>query len=367
MKLIINTVGTSLLINARRYIEKVQDRKFESAEKFVEYLESDPLKATDEILEFLQRDPKTASAETNALSRLLEPYDRAVLLYSQTLDGKRCAELIQAYVNKSHRCEIEEVQGLSYAETSFVQHGLKNFVQALAKHIRDAKRAGLEPIINATGGFKAEIAYATAVGLVFKTPVCYIHEKFGDIVTLPVTPFGWDSSIFALHQDFFDWVDSEPRSNHEVQSRVAALPEEIKMLLEDGNDGTTMLSPLGEAYLSAFRLEKETSTIPILLSKKARRDWDGFDASTRSAYARVLDGLRLPNRYSRSEQKTGGGDALGYPKGKIKERVFFVEENESLYIFEFSGHYNEREYNDLCSRGMRWLEYPRDDFTRLEL
>ena len=229
----------------------------------------------------------------------------------------------------------------------------------------DAKRARLTPIINATGGFKAEIAYATTVGLVFKTPVCYIHEKFGDIVTLPVTPFGWDSSIFALHQDFFDWVDSEPRLSQEVQSRVAGLPEEVKMLLEDGSDGTTMLSPLGEAYLSAFRLEKETSIVPIWLSKKARRDWDGFDSTTREAYSRVLDGLRLPNRYSRSEQKSGGGNALGYPKGHTNERVFFAEENESLYIFEFTKH--GRDYDQFCNNGLRWLEYPRIEFTKLKI
>jgi putative CRISPR-associated protein (TIGR02619 family) len=343
MRIIINTVGTSLLGNAKRY----------------------NFYTDTEILDYLTRDPRAASAETNALDRLLEPNDRAVLLYSQTLEGQRCALLIQAHIQKTHRCEIEEVQGLSYAEKGFVQHGLKNFVQKLAKHIRGAKRSSLEPIINATGGFKAEIAYATAVGLVFKTPVCYIHEKFGDIVTLPVTPFGWDSSIFALHQEFFDWIDAEPRPSQEVQSRVAGLPEEIKMLLEEAQDNTTMLSPLGEAYLNAFQFEKETSNNEILLSKKARRDWDNFDSTTQKAYRNVLDGLRLPNRYSRSELKSGGGDALGYPKGHTNERVFFAEENNALYIFEFTKH--GRDYAQFCTNGLRWLEYPRQEFTRLEL
>jgi putative CRISPR-associated protein (TIGR02619 family) len=342
-RLILNTVGTSLSGDAKR----------------------EGLQTDTEILGFLQRDPEKASAETNALSRLLQANDRVVLLYSQTEEGKSCAELIQKHVSKTHRCDIEQVQGLSYAEKGFVQHGLKNFVQVLAKHIRDTKREGLEPIINATGGFKAEIAYATAVGLVFKTPVCYIHEKFGDIVTLPVTPFGWDASIFALHQDFFDWVDSEPRLNHDVQSRVAGLPEEIKMLLEDDRDGNTMLSPLGEAYLSAFRLEQETSTIPILLSRKAKRDWERFDATTKAAYVRVLDGVRLPNRYSRSELKSGGGDALGYPKGHTDERVFYAFEDNTLYVFELCRHGHH--YTELCSKGLRWFDYPRDEFIRLEI
>ena len=137
------------------------------------------------------------------------------------------------------------------------------------------------------------------------------------------------------------------------------------MLLEDAQDNTTMLSPLGEAYLNAFQFEKETSNIEILLSKKARRDWDSFGSSTQKAYCNVLDGLRLPNRYSRSELKSGGGDALGYPKGHTSERVFFAEENNALYIFEFTKH--GRDYDQFCSNGLRWLDYPRHEFTRLEL
>jgi putative CRISPR-associated protein (TIGR02619 family) len=349
MKLIVNTVGTSLLSNAKRLS-----------------LESDT-----QILEYLNREPRAASAETNALNRLLQNRDQAVLLYSHTSEGKRCAELIQTHIERTHRCEIEEVQGLSYAEKGFVQHGLKNFVQALAKHIRKAKRAGMEPVINATGGFKAEIAYATAVGLVFKTPVKYIHEKFGDIVTLPVTPFGWDSSIFALNKTFFDWIEDQPRSIRDVHSRVTRLvdQEAVSMLLEASNDGTTMLSPLGEAYLSAFQYEEENSRIDLWLSKKAKRRWDSFDAATRTAYGNVLNGVRLANRFSRSELKSGGGDALGYPTGHTDERIFYAFDkqldNEALYIFEFTRH--GREYDQLCSRGLRWLEYPRDEFTRLEL
>lgn len=368
--LIINTVGTSLLGNSQREIERLRSEKFVSQKAFLEYLESEPVKSTREILEYLRNEPRAASAETNALERLLETGDRAVLLYSQTSEGKRCAELIQTHIG-SHRCEIEEVQGLSYAEKGFVQHGLKNFVQALAKHIRKAKRAGMEPVINATGGFKAEIAYATAVGLVFKTPVKYIHEKFGDIVTLPVTPFGWDSSIFALNKTFFDWIEDEPRSTREVRSRITGLIDQqaVLMLLEDSNDGTTMLSPLGEAYLSAFQYEEENSGVDLWLSKKAKRHWDSFDATTRTAYSNVLNGVRLANRFSRSELKSGGGDALGYPTGHTNERIFYAfdnqHDNETLYIFEFTRH--GREYDQLCSRGLRWLEYPREEFTRLEL
>jgi putative CRISPR-associated protein (TIGR02619 family) len=343
---IINTVGTSLLGNAKRAGIDPSDDKA--------------------MIAMIATDPQKACAETNALSRLLVAGDRAEMLHSDTSEGELCARLVAKYIQQQgYEASLYPVRGLAYHAEGFVQYGLCNFVQLLTQRIVAAQASGFEVLINATGGFKAEIAYATAVGLVFKVPVCYIHEKFGDIVTLPVTPFGWDASIFALYQDFFDWIEVAPRAGGQVRSRVAALPNEVAMLLEEAVDGSTVLSPLGNAYLAAFRWQNQgNEQIPVLFSKKARRDWASFDHTTRQAYQCILNGLRLPNRYSRSELKSGGGDALGYPTGHLDERVFFSEIDNQLYVFEFTRH--GRQYDELCSRGLRWSEYPRHEFQLVE-
>jgi putative CRISPR-associated protein (TIGR02619 family) len=342
-RVILNTVGTSLLGNAKRA----------------------NLQTDDELLEFLQRDPRKASAETNALDRLLEPDDRAVMLYSDTPDGERCARLIARYLERTHPAETERVPGLSYHERGFAQHGLRNLVHALAGRIRTAQRNGHAVLINATGGFKAEIAYATALGLVFKVPVCYIHEAFGDIITLPATPFGWDHSLILECEAFFEWVDDQPRTTDKVRWRVQHLPDTVPMLLEDTPDGFTVLSALGQTYLEAFKSELEQSAgVPVLLSVQARRDWETFDPVTRAAFSKLLGRLRLENRHVRSELKSGGGDALGFPKGNVNERLFYAERDGSLYVFEFVRH--GPKYEALCARGLRWHDYPRETFTQLE-
>jgi putative CRISPR-associated protein (TIGR02619 family) len=343
-KVIINTVGTSLLANSSR-----------------NNVDKDNHQA---VMNYISADPKKACAETNALTRLLNNGDRAELLFSDTEEGRWCAERVADYLeHQGYSAEAFKVENLAYHAQGFVQYGLRQFVQVLTRRIIEAKKAGYDVLINATGGFKAEIAYATTVGLVFQTPVCYIHEKFGDIVTLPITPFHWDGTMFAFYRDFFDWIDEEVRPSAAVHNRAKGLPQEVNMLLEDTPDGYTMLSPLGEAYLQAFRAEKREQV--FMFSKHARQDWERFDAATRQAYTRILDALQRPGRYSRAELKSGGGDALGYPKGHIDERVFFAEDDGLLYIFELTRH--GYDYEKLCRSGLRWADYPRESFELVDV
>ena len=341
---ILTTVGTSLLSNANR----------------------EGYKQDEEILGYIAQSPNAASAETNSLRRIMQKDDEIVLLHSDTDDGKRAAELLERYWQQQGvPCSRVRIAGLAYEAQGFADYGLKNFVRTLAGEIRKAERKQKEVIINATGGFKAEIAYATALGLVFKVPVCYIHEKFQEIITLPPSPFGWDSSLIAWNSEFFDWIDAELRPTAVVRSRAAPMGEEVEVLLEDTPDGYTMLSPLGQAYYEAFKAEFERAQQhPIFLSKRARRDWEGFDPSTQARYRRVLERLRLPNRISQSELKHGGGDALAFPKGKVDERVFYAEKDGALYVFALVQH--GPEYDKLCRQGVRWSDHPQEEFTPWE-
>jgi putative CRISPR-associated protein (TIGR02619 family) len=307
---ILTTVGTSLLSNAHR-------------EKLVEDWE---------ILNYLSRDPRAASAETNSLLRIMQKGSEVVLLHSYTEDGRRVAALLDRYWQQQGvPCSLVRIAGLAYEAQGFVDYGLKNFVRTLAGEIRKAARRERKVMINATGGFKAEIAYATALGLVFKLPVCYIHERFQEIVTLPPSPFGWDNTLLAWHGDFFEWLsegEGGVRPKSEVQPRAALLPEEAQVLLEDfelEEKRYIGLSPLGDAYLEAFRVELEhAQQVPVYLSSNAGRTWKGLKPSSQARYRRILQNLRLPNRAVQSELKSGGGDALGYPRGGVDERVFFI-------------------------------------------
>ncbi|RIH86871.1 putative CRISPR-associated protein [Calidithermus roseus] len=343
---ILTTVGTSLLGNiARAGIGKEDARG---------------------VLEFIRSDPAKASAETNSLGRLLRGGERVELLHSDTEEGRWCAVWVATYLReKGFSVELFKVQGLAYEARGFVDYGLRQFVQLLAGRIREVHRQGHQAAINATGGFKAEIAYATALGLVFKVPVYYIHEKFGDIVTLPPSPFGWDNSLIAWNTDFFDWIDAELRPTSEVRSRVRGLPAEIGLLLEEMPDGYTVLSPLGQAYLEAFRCEfEQAQSVPVYFSPKARATWENLEPAAQERYQKLLQRLRLPNRAANSELKSGGGDVLGYPKGRVDERLFYAERDGGLYVFALTRH--GPGYERMCQEGFSWRDFEPAEFTLWE-
>ncbi len=239
MRTILTTVGTSLLANAKRDLktEQLDDQQL-----------ADYLRNTD---------PTRSSAEANSLSRLLsEGDDRIVFLRSQTEEGRRCAEvLLQHYDNAGYQSREIEVPDLNYVAKGFKMRGLRSLVATLIKQIREAKAEGRSVAINATGGFKAEIAYATLVGLLFDVPVYYIHEAFRDIIEMPPIPISWDYSLLADHEDLFDWINQDLRSTVEVDSRLNGLPEEARRkiaLLLTSEEGYELLSPSGEAFYEAY-------------------------------------------------------------------------------------------------------------------
>lgn len=313
----------------------------------------------------LRRDPQRASAEANAITRLASPGDTLVFLHSDTDDGERCATFLAAhFAGLGHPVRRERIAGLNYNEKGFVSQGLRSLVRLLAGEIRAAGRAGQRPVINATGGFKAEIAYATAVGLMFHVPVSYIHERFGDVVTLPASPVGWDYSLFAWCREFFDWLDEEPRPTARVQARLMALPESVALLVEDAPDGHSYLSPLGEAYLEAFRGQPDGRR-PLRLSASALRTLDTLDFSTRTAYLHLLERLRHgePGDWQRTAELVRG-DVFKFPKGRSPHRAFAREDAGALWVLELCGHEDERRYQQLIHE-IRGPDYDQTRFTEL--
>jgi putative CRISPR-associated protein (TIGR02619 family) len=207
-----------------------------------------------------------ASAETNSLSRLIPSGDRVVFLHSQTAEGEQCAAALEKHFEaQGHTVELKPVPDLTYKESRFKMRGLRSLVATLCGLIRQERRLSREVLINATGGFKAEIAYATLIGLLFDVPVYCIHEAFRDIMEMPPTPIGWDYSLLADHDDFFEWITSDLRATGEVEQRLKPISQrqEIRLLLTD-EENYTLLSPAGDAFYEAYRDRlAQAVTVPI--------------------------------------------------------------------------------------------------------
>ena len=151
MRTILTTVGISLLQNAKRHHDLSRDES-PSKQQLANYLR--------------HGEAEEVSAETNALHRIgLQSDDRVVFLHSETQKSRICAEFLSRhYTDTVDRVSSREIPDLSYKENNFKKRGLRSLVDTLAQLIGEAEGEGREVLINATGGFKAEIAFATLVG-----------------------------------------------------------------------------------------------------------------------------------------------------------------------------------------------------------
>lgn len=196
------TVGTSILVNARRAMPSLpgpgEDRRVAE--------ETPSLRA--ELAALVARAPYDASAELAALRPFLERDEvQAVhLVVTETAAGQLCGGILERWLQQRgirelsrktipayyRREDADDVpaEGADERAERFVQ-GLIELRDALLDFIRRRQAEGrYEVLLNATGGFKPEMAVAAQVAAATTTPVYYMHEHFHASVFLP--PFFLD-------------------------------------------------------------------------------------------------------------------------------------------------------------------------------
>lgn len=326
MRTILNTVGTSLLKNAAL-----------------------PGKPTaSDLVRFLKMtDPRKASAETHALCHIMRENDALVFLHSETEDGTLCAQALATYYReKGHEARTALVKDLSYREADFRLRGLRSLVGQLFACIREEERKGREVLINATGGFKAEGAYATLVGLLCNIPVYYIHEVFQEIIPMPPLPIDWDYSCVAEYEEIFEFLSQDLRTRFEFKERFPKIPKEIYTLLQE-EENYVFLSPAGEALFQAYRTKLEQAPrIPIYFAKRALDWYEKADTNVRENIRRILQKLLLPEVRRNGAKKLKDSRCLVYPQGHQDERVFFCEEDERIIVCALARH-SDKSYDKL--------------------
>jgi len=345
MRLIITTVGTSLLSN---------------------YAKANKEKPSAQTLANCLRHAAAgdASAETNSLNRLLKDGDGVVFLYSTTEEGAMCADsLARHFKSLGYESRSSKIPDLSYQESRFKMLGLRALVAKIIEIINAERKKGNDVVINATGGFKAEIAYATLIGLLFDIPVYYMHEKFQEIIEMPPVPIAWDYSLFIYYEDFIEWLDRDLRAKEEVEPRLKTLPPDLKFLLNE-EDGYFSLSAAGEVFYEACKArEAAVAEVPILLSAKARNALDAASLEDRAALLKYIGKMRdVFSRRNQSVQKNNS-DCLVFPSGHVSQRIFYYENEEGIVqICDLAPNHNQ--YTRMLDKKGVWRK-DFDGFARM--
>ncbi|SHJ85059.1 putative CRISPR-associated protein [Desulfofundulus thermosubterraneus] len=202
---------------------------------------------------------RLCGAEINSITNLVQRgyFDsnnaRIVFCHSMTEDGRNVALILMEYFSLSgYETESYEIQDLHDADPGlFRTRGLRNLAKTISRVILE--RGTDYCAINATGGYKAQIAIAVLLGQALGVPVFYKHEKFNEIIAFPPMPVALDLSLWMRNSGLFFLLDRETVCEKDVaehwDERLEALVERVEI---DGSNYLE-LSPIGQIFHETFR------------------------------------------------------------------------------------------------------------------
>ena len=287
------TVGTSLLYpNLSRLVEEPQ---------------SDPIRAGlaqayadenwEEVaiqLHKIAPAERLCGAEINSVTDLLT--DGKVervnlhLLHSETDDGRAIAQILQFYFEADEwQVQVHCVDGLRDDEPRlFRTHGLRNLAKIFGEQVR---QTGADfCAINATGGYKAQIAIAVLMGQALDIPVYYKHERFNAIIPFPPMPVALDFSLWEQASGMF-MVLSRPNACEPWKQFEEDWDERFEPLVNreriDGEDYLE-LSATGQIFHETFRSRFQAIEHPRL-PRPATEDAKEAPKLGQHAYGEALE------------------------------------------------------------------------------
>jgi putative CRISPR-associated protein (TIGR02619 family) len=282
------TVGTSLffpnLTGLRRTLTEDDARPDDKktikpeqravAEQLAKAFETQDWLGVAKQLAELPQTERLCGAEVNSVASLVAngyaPADAGTFLFhSDTDDGRAIAAVLTELFRLRGHSPVEAVGVADLQDADpkrFRTKGLRNLARLLSAKVREYGPAACA--INATGGYKAQIAVAVLMGQAVGVPVYYMHERFSEIIAFPPLPIAFDFELWMRASGLLTLLEKEaqPRSvlpgdwDERYESLIEATPIDGTEYLE--------LSATGQIFHDTFR-ERFRSTRDQLLPPSA--------------------------------------------------------------------------------------------------
>ncbi|MGQ9914598.1 MAG: putative CRISPR-associated protein [Thermogutta sp.] len=262
--ILICTVGTSLFRPNLECLKSQLDQgRVEPArEQLAKAYSQSNWSAVAAELAKLPATDRICGAEINSIAGMIdkgyaEPQCGLFFLHSQTKQGRDIAAILkQYYVGRGHQpVELIEVADLQDADPKrFRSKGLRNLSREIAKIVRERSPAACA--INATGGYKAQIAIGVVLGQALGLTVYYKHEQFDEVIAFPPLPVALDLELWMQASGLLANLASAGNElvpaecyKEEWDERYESLVERVQI---DGREYLE-LSPTGQIFHETFR------------------------------------------------------------------------------------------------------------------
>lgn len=357
--ILICTVGTSLFRpNLENLRTRLQDLSLD--EKLRRLGEAYVRQNWQEVAQALAKispDDRICGAEINSTNNMIShgyvvSHCGLYFLHSDTQDGQHIGQVLTHYFRQRghHPVEAVCVPDLQDEDPKkFRTRGLRNLARQICRIIR--QHSAQNCAINATGGYKAQIAIAVLLGQAIGVPVYYMHERFSEIISFPPMPIALDFELWMRASSMLYTLEAStepvPAKSYEDEwdERYESLVERV---IIDGEQYLD-LSPTGqifhETYKERFRTSRDQILPPPAISKRPprleRAGWPGQHPEVERFLAKVTDEIPQvthcatfyynPNLPERSRFTLSRGDVVGiYSDGKytVKFRVESTAQTE---------------------------------------
>lgn len=359
MKTIICTTGTSIAKGCpalRAYQEdasKWEDQAVDLEDQIATRLANYNLSTAQDRIE--------ASAELHSLHRLqIETGDTIVLLATDTVDGRVCAEALARAVRQAFSLEeasvrLHRIPGLQVRDGKRLrEEGLVRFAETVISYVENPQyRHGGEMFLNPTGGFKGVVPFLAAIGMLFRIPTVYVFEHSNTLITLPPLPVQFDLHLYERAATALRHIHDESYVHEqEFFSRIEGYHTHERDLflsfVERVENQMVTLSPLAFVLL---RISEEGAR-QIHLSPKAAATLQQSSGLSQLALERLL--IRLGDPVWRSihiHSSSGSTDLEVYKPGNTAERAFCIVEGDRVNVCElFTDHDVYERHLSKCQR-----------------
>jgi putative CRISPR-associated protein (TIGR02619 family) len=288
---LIATVGASLLGNINRNEELKVLYENNKIDELTDKLLDPKIKIENE---------RSLGAEINSIESIiregyLEERKNLYCLISDTETGRKIGEILERYFKESKESSFENVvikttEKLDdQKKEDFKRYGLRNLVKNMSEILI---KHGSSTIINATGGYKAQMAFALALGQGMNIPVYYQFERFPAVIKMPPLPLSLDYRLYTDYLYFIDQFDEEGFMEYtdEIKNQYKTIDEKLIPLFSIerlDNKKYIELNPMGQVYVesakSFFNLTKKQE----ITLKKRKNDFI-FQSSNSEGHSKEI-------------------------------------------------------------------------------
>lgn len=279
---LIATVGTSLFIGN---LDKLRENSFiESSlkDELWTYYNNKNWPKLARKFQVIHPSDRICGAEINTIEELtfnrkLPNLENIYFLVSDTEIGRNTGKFLVSYFEQRKNLKLKQIDFLPINDLQdtqpkdFKSKGLRNLVREIGILINRAGGPN-NVAIDATGGYKAQIAIAVLMGQALNIPIYYKHERFNEIIDFPPLPISLDFDILGDNADIFN--DLEKKMVVEEKTLQDKIDPKMRVFLNEVSiDDETLLelNPVGQLYITSYRLRYPYIPTLVPLTDKERK------------------------------------------------------------------------------------------------